>query len=226
MHHMVRGPIRTAGADYRLAPITPGAAVEGPKIAVNGPLKGMKICVDAGHGGTDQGGAANGVIEKDIVLPVSLRLRDLLMEAGAVVLMTRTTDTYPDLDRRCDIANNGNVDLFVSVHANIAPNSDQVTGFEVFYKGGQVASSKLARALVLAMDRKTDSPNRGARVDPRGLRVLENTKMPAVLVELGFMSNNDEARRLSTKAYQDAMADALFEGISQYWGKGRASVSK
>jgi N-acetylmuramoyl-L-alanine amidase CwlD len=224
MYHLVRGPQRK-GADYHLKAIETNTP-EAPKAALNGPLKGITICVDAGHGGPDQGGSAFGIMEKDIVLPVSLKLRDMLAEAGATVLMTRTTDVYPDLDRRCEIANEAKADLFVSVHANIAPNSDVVTGFEVFYKGGMEQGARLAKTLVASMDRVTDSPNRGAKVDPRGLRVLEKTHMPAVLVELGVLSNAEEGKRLTTKSYQDAMAKALYEGITQYCAKGRASVSK
>ncbi len=222
-HHLQRGPLRRSSVD--LTPLTPVAPPAGPK-AADGPLKGFTICVDAGHGGKDEGGSANGVYEKDIVLPVSLRLRDLLAAAGATVIMTRTTDVYPELEDRCNMANSGKADLFVSVHANIAPDSGEVAGFEVFYKGGAQQSARLANAIVSAMDDATDSPNRGAKVDPRGLRVLEKTKMPAVLVELGFMSNPAEARRLATKSYQDMMADAMFAGITQYCTKGKATVSK
>src|SRR5690606_25831224 len=142
-----------------------------------GPLRGLTICIDAGHGGTDPGGMANGAVEKDICLPVALKLRDLCLSAGATVLMTRTTDTYPDLDQRCEIAANGNADLFISIHANIAPNSDLVQGFEAFYKGGRRDSEHFARTLISAMDAAVDAPNRGAKIDPRGLRVLENTSM-------------------------------------------------
>ncbi len=223
-HHLLRGP--KYNSDYRLEAIKPGDSPVAPAPAPNGPLRGLTICVDAGHGGADQGGTANGVMEKDVVLKVSLMLRDLLLASGARVLMTRTTDTYPDLDQRCELANKEKADLFVSVHANIAPNSDAVQGIEIFYKGGTVASANLARTLIGAMARVTDSPNRGAKVDPRGLRVLENTKMPAVLVELGFLSNAEEAQRLTTREYQEVMARALHDGVAQYWTKARASVNK
>jgi len=96
----------------------------------------------------------------------------------------------------------------------------------VFYRGGDDGGERLSRSIVSAMDSTTNSPNRGAKVDPRGLRVLEKTHMSAVLVELGFLSNADEAQRLTRKDYQQQMTTAVFNGIVHHWTKGRASVSK
>jgi N-acetylmuramoyl-L-alanine amidase len=227
-HHLLRGPMRTASLQYELAPLgrAPEAPPQQPAQPVDGPLKGLIICIDPGHGGKDPGGMANGVVEKEICLAVSLLLRDLCKQAGATVIMTRTDDSYPELDERCRIANDANAHLFISIHANIAPNSDLVTGFEAFYKGGARQSELFARTLIAAMAASTDSPNRGAKVDPRGLRVLENTNMPAVLFELGFMSNPQEARRLVNPEYQRQQAQALFTGIAYYWTRSRASVGR
>ncbi|MBZ0135358.1 MAG: N-acetylmuramoyl-L-alanine amidase [Planctomycetes bacterium] len=227
-HHLARDGVRTSSVDYELDPITPidtkpAATVKQPR---SDTLKGLTICIDAGHGGTDPGGIANGVQEKHVVLPVALLLRDLCEDASATVIMTRVGDTYPELDQRVNVANKARCDLFVSIHANIAPDSGDVTGFEVFYRGGDDGGEKLSKAIVGRMDAATDSPNRGAKVDPRGLRVLEKTHMPAVLVELGFLSNAGEARRLSDKGYQNKLTDAVFAGIVQHWTKTRASVSK
>lgn len=226
-HHLARDVWRESKVGYELDPITPidSKPVSTAKQPSSTLLKGLTICVDAGHGGSDPGGIGNGVQEKDVVLPVSLMLRDLLEDASATVIMTRTKDTYPELSQRVNVANKARCDLFVSVHANIAPNSDDVTGFEVFYRGGNDNGEKLSRAIVAAMDIATDSPNRGAKVDPRGLRVLEKTHMPAVLVELGFLSTADEAKRLTEKDYQQKMADAMYAGIVYHWTKG-ATVSK
>jgi N-acetylmuramoyl-L-alanine amidase len=227
-HHLVRDRVRESSLGYSLDPIQP--AEHAPKATVKTPsstlLKGLTICVDAGHGGKDPGGIANGVQEKDVCLPVALMLRDMLVDASATVILTRAGDTYPELDQRVNVANKARCDLFVSIHANIAPNSDEVTGFEVFYRGGDEGGEKLSQSIVTAMDAVTDSPNRGAKVDPRGLRVLEKTHMPAVLVELGFLSNAGEARRLADRDYQKKLTRAVYDGIVQHWTKGRARVSK
>ena len=227
-HDLVRTPLRESKIEYKLEPI---GKTEAPKPSVENKatstvLKGLTICIDAGHGGSDPGGIGNGVSEKQVVLPVALMLRDLCESASAKVIMTRTTDVYPDLDDRCDIANGGKCDLFMSIHANIAPNDDGVTGFEVFYNKNSVPGGEFAKALAVAMDKATTSPNRGAKKDPRGLRVLEKTKMTATLVELGFLSNAGEAKTLTQKDYQEKMAAALFEGVVNFWTKGNASVSK
>lgn len=227
LHHMAVTPDRTTKPEYKLTPIPKGESkVEAPKQPMSTALKGLTICIDAGHGGKDPGGMANGVVEKEIALSVSLMVRDLLESHSAKVVMTRTGDTYPELEDRCVLANNSKCDLFVSIHANIAPNDDGVTGFEVFYKEGNEQGASFAGALVRAMDKATDAPNRGAKKDPRGLRVLEKTKMPATLVELGFMSNAAEAKRLTDKAYQAKLAEAVVEGIKAHWQAKGSVVSR
>jgi N-acetylmuramoyl-L-alanine amidase len=225
---LVRTPRRDSKVVYDLKPIDhPGASkTKNNTKATSSELKGLTICIDPGHGGSDPGGIGSGIQEKTIVLPVGLALQKLCESAGAKVLMTRIDDSYPDLDKRCDIANSNKVDLFVSIHANISPSDTSVTGFEVFYNKKSKSGALFARALANAMDKATDTPNRGARKDPRGLRVLEKTKMTATLVELGFLSNAEEAHALTKKDYQNKLAKALFEGIVSHWTKNHASVSK
>lgn len=228
-HHLVHEPEGKSANGYELTPLQPVAvsAQPDPKFKpTSTELKGLTICVDAGHGAQDPGGAANDVQEKDVVLPVALKLQKLLMNASAEVIMTRVDDSYPDLDQRCNVANKARCDLFVSVHANIAPHSSDVTGFEVFYNATSQSGAACAQHIVNAMDKATTSPNRGAKEDPRGLRVLEKTRMTAVLVELGFLSNPFEARWLTKKDYQDKLAQAVFEGIVSHWKAGKAQVSR
>ncbi|PIB40732.1 hypothetical protein AOA59_27010, partial [Pseudomonas sp. 2822-15] len=85
-----------------------------------------------GHGGSDPGASANGVVEKEIVLDVALRLEAKLKEAGANVIMTRRTDTYPSLTQRVNIANNAKANIFISIHTNAA-GSTSASGIETFY---------------------------------------------------------------------------------------------
>jgi N-acetylmuramoyl-L-alanine amidase len=228
-HHLVRLPRRNVKAEYRLVEIPRPEDVK-PEVPARPPakdtLKGLVICIDPGHGGRDPGGVANGVEEKDVCLAVGLLLRDLCLDASATVIMTRTTDIYPELEDRCILANHHKADIFVSVHANIAPNSNEVTGFEVFYRDGSAQGQRLAEAMIAGMSVNLPTTNRGTKVDPRGLRVLERTNMPAVLVELGFLSNPIEARWLATRAYQERCAKALYEGIVAFHRGARASVSR
>jgi N-acetylmuramoyl-L-alanine amidase CwlD len=221
----------TDRVEYEFEPLTPPARpapkpTDAPK-STGAALKGMTICVDAGHGGKDPGGMANDVRESEITLSVALKLEKLLKAQGAKVLMTRTDDSYPELDARCDLANRNKADLFISIHANIASDTG-VSGFEAFYNPDSPEGARFTRALVEAMDKSSDAPNRGAKKDPRGLRVLLKTTMPASLVELGFMSNAAEARRLMKADYQDTMAKALCDGVVAYAKAtaGKASVSR
>lgn len=215
---------RKSGSKYDLDPLTPPAEVKKPPQATGTALKGWTICIDAGHGGKDPGGEANGVSEKDITLAVSLRLQKLCEAAGARVYMTRTDDSYPDLDSRCELANSKKCDLFISVHCNIAPNSDDVTGCEAFYNEESESSRRLSAALVNAIVKTTGVADRGARKDTRGLRVLTKTAMTASLVELGFLSNRGEALKLNTKEVQEKMARALLDGLVQYTARERKAV--
>lgn len=227
MHDIARDR-RSAPSSYELKPI--GDTVEEPKQLktpeVGDSLNGLTVCIDAGHGGKDPGGIGHGVYEKHVALPVCLKLQKLLKSEGAKVYMTRTGDTYPTLDERVNLANSRKCDLFISVHANIAPGNDTVKGFEVLYNPKSKNGARLASSIVTKMDVATDSPNRGAKKDWRELRVLQQTKMPAVLVELGFLSNESEAERLTEKAYQNELAEAVFDGISNHWASNNAKVSR
>ncbi|MCB9932282.1 MAG: N-acetylmuramoyl-L-alanine amidase [Planctomycetes bacterium] len=227
-YDLVRAPKRETSPDYVLEPIRPlseDKPSDKPK-ATSTVLQGLTICIDAGHGGTDPGGIGHGVQEKDVVLPVSLMLQELCEAASARVIMTRTSDMYPELDKRCEIANNGKCDLFISIHANISPTDESVTGIEVFYNQNSEPAALFAKALAGSLHTATGAVNRGAKKDPRGLRVLEKTKMTATLVELGFLSNAQEAKLLSQKQYQQKLAKALYDGVVATWTRNRASVSK
>lgn len=228
MHHLVRSARRASNVEYELDPIKPAAAAtpeRQPVQATSTVLKGLTICIDPGHGGKDMGGEAFGISEKHLCLSVSLMLREHCEKAGAKVIMTRVSDVYPDLDRRVEIANTCGCDLFLSVHANIAPNNDQVTGFEAFYNANSASGQRFARNLCSAMDAATETENRGAKRDPRGLRVLEKTKVTAVLFELGFLSNKAEGKLLNTTEYQRVLAKGLYDGIVADW-RSKASVSR
>lgn len=170
-----------------------------------------KIVIDPGHGGKDPGAIGpSGLQEKDVVLKVALKVRDLLESYGYTVIMTRTTDVYLSLQERCDIANNNDADLFISIHNN-SFSDPSANGTETFSylpndEGGQVAKlmqSKLIEALGLR--------NRGHKT--ADFYVLRNTKMPAVLTELAFISNPKEEALLKTDEFQTKSAKAIVDSI-------------
>jgi N-acetylmuramoyl-L-alanine amidase len=179
-------------------------------------LQGRTIVIDPGHGGSDPGAVANGLQEKEIVLDVSLRLETKLKAAGANVVMTRRSDWYPSLGDRVRTANGSGGDIFISVHANAAA-ATSASGTETFFNTAYWSGSSrtLADSLQKEMVDKLNTRDRG--VKQANFYVIRNTTIPSVLVELGFMTNYAEAQRMKTNSFRNAAADALYEGIIEYY---------
>ncbi len=195
------------------------------------PLEGMKICVDAGHGGQAQWskthytggtvGVATGQTESDVNLRVSLILKQYLEAAGATVIMTRTCDTrcqhdpdkLPELDFRSQMANARGADLFISVHHNESTRRDSNHTL-VFYPSGMGSAVSLADNIASAVSAYLGTENLGAK--PGSYRVLSGVRMPGVIVEASFMSNPAEDQRLASVAYNKLEAKAIATGILNY----------
>jgi N-acetylmuramoyl-L-alanine amidase len=198
-----------------------------------GALGGRTIVVDAGHGGRDPGAAYNGVREADVNLAVALALRPVLEAAGARVVLTRDSDRAlaadgvdADLQARVNVANQVNADLFVSIHAN-AHSDREVQGAISFYgaEGGFNSGARrtprlVARSRQLAGAINREMTNATGEID-RGTRqatfwVLGGPRVPAVLVEVGFLTNADEAARLAAPDHQREIARGVVAGIARY----------
>ncbi|USK62196.1 N-acetylmuramoyl-L-alanine amidase [Peribacillus asahii] len=180
-------------------------------------LKGKTLVIDAGHGGKDPGTSANGMSEKDIALDVTKSLVKRLEASGAKVIMTREGNTYPTLEDRVDIANQHDADIFVSVHVNSGPPS--AAGTESYYdssKNPQSAEGKmLATEIQKQINTLLGTANRGVR--DKGFYVIKYTEMPSVLVELGFVTNSEDAKKLSSQ--RNLFAQAIYNGIIAYYNK-------
>lgn len=173
------------------------------------------ILVDAGHGGRDPGAVANGVREKDIVLPISLILGQSLQSMGYTVYYTRTNDVEIDLEPRVTLAERVNADVFVSIHANsLASLNSAVNGVETFHARGSTLGRELASYVQSQIIASTGANDRKAKA--AGFYVLVRTSMPAILVETGFVTNAREAANLSDPNYQKRMAEAIAKGIDQF----------
>ncbi|WP_271251805.1 N-acetylmuramoyl-L-alanine amidase family protein [Pseudanabaena sp. Chao 1811] len=173
------------------------------------------ILVDAGHGGRDPGAVANGVREKDIVLPISLILGQSLQSMGYTVYYTRTNDVEIDLEPRVALAERVNADVFVSIHANsLASLNSAVNGVETFHARGSTLGRELASYVQSQIIASTGANDRKAKA--AGFYVLARTSMPAILVETGFVTNAREAANLSDPNYQKRMAEAIAKGIDQF----------
>ncbi|QZY54061.1 N-acetylmuramoyl-L-alanine amidase [Crassaminicella profunda] len=186
------------------------------KIA-NSKYSGKMVVIDAGHGGKDPGACDNGLQEKYLALDTAQRLNKLLEEAGFNTYMTRDDDTYVGLYKRAEIANGLHADVFVSVHYNWHPKKG-ITGVEVLYNGNDPYrdNKTFAKIVKNEMVKELKAVDRGVVHRPK-LVVIRETKMPAILAEMGFMSNTTEASKAATENYRQKAAQSLFNGVTRYF---------
>lgn len=182
----------------------------------------VRVVLDPGHGGHDSGAnGPTGLHEKDVALRIARTAGYLLGEVGYAVGMTRDSDTFIELMDRARFANNRKADLFVSLHCNGALDP-KAKGLEVWTTPGQTDADHLAESILCFMS--TIFPAAKIRADltdgdrdkERSLSVLRNTRMPAVLVEMGFITNPEEERKFRDPEYCDEMASAICQGIEIY----------
>ena len=168
------------------------------------------VVIDAGHGGHDRGGMpGQRVPEKGYALDVAQRLESVLQAAGYRTIMTRRSDVFVGLGERARMANSAGSAIFVSVHFNGARNYDAY-GIETYYSSGR-KSAALATSIHRSVLSATGSIDR--RVRSRRFYVLRNTRVPAVLCELGFLTNKAEAKKIASGSYRQRLAEAIARGI-------------
>ena len=209
------------------APTPPSAA--STEEAPAGPLAGLTILVDPGHGGYDGGARArdSGVLEKQLNLAVSLQLEDALAQRGATVILTRREDVdltstprpagltkkRQDMQARIDLATANQVDMVISVHMN-EYRSRSESGPQVFYRegseGGRLLAGCIQDALITALQ-----PVKKRAALPGDYFILQ-LDVPSVLVECGFISNAQEEKLLLTEDYQARLADAIADGVVEF----------
>ncbi|MFR8440589.1 MAG: N-acetylmuramoyl-L-alanine amidase [Campylobacter sp.] len=225
--------------------------------------KGKLIVIDPGHGGSDSGAVGNGLKEKNVVLATSKKLGALLAKRGYRVLYTRSTDVFINLRSRTAFAAKKNADMFISIHANAAPNASaasKMSGVETFFLSPArsersknaaalenrgdledmntfskqtflnflnrekiISSNKLAidiQSYMLSSVKKSfSSRDGGVREAP--FWVLVGATMPAVLVEMGYITHPDEGKNLGKSAYQDRIAQGIANGVDAYFQKNK-----
>lgn len=190
-------------------------------------LKGKIICIDPGHGGTDVGAIGHiggkDVYEKNITLSIALPLRDMLTSAGAKVVMTRDTDkdvygpwadADPELQARCDIANEAHADAFVSIHIDSFSNSS-VDGTTAYYNAKSSKDLLLAQMMHQATMNSLSIPDRGVKFNDFYVNVY--TTMPSVLMEMGFITNDHRVKMLTSSWGPRGIAQSLFNGLVNYF---------
>lgn len=185
-------------------------------------IKKTLIVIDAGHGGDDLGTRSVSkpkYHEKSLNLTTAIVLSDFLQNMGYQTVMTRSQDEFIPLQKRADFANDKNADLFVSVHYNSAP-AKQAEGVEVFYyksdenKSRTSESRKLAASILAQVTKLTEAKSRG--VKHGNFAVIRETKMPAVLIEGGFLTNEGEMEKIRNPAYVKSVAWGIAQGVHAY----------
>lgn len=200
-------------------PLPPGGnPVPTPRPPIGQPTPRGKIVVvvDPGHGGKDSGAPGlRGLLEKDVILPIGLRVRSILEQNGIQVVMTRDSDYFVDLKPRVDMAERVNANLFVSIHANSISGRPDVNGLEVYYyDSGYRLAEAVRQSILQNISTIKDRGTRKAR-----FYVLRKSSMPSILVETGYMTGREDNPRLGNREYQNRMAEAIARGVLRYLGR-------
>lgn len=189
-----------------------------------GEYKERTVVLDAGHGGPDGGKTGvNGKLEKELNLMIAEKIKKLLEEEGIEVIMTRKDDGWlaetriKDLKERVRIMNGSKADLAVSIHQN-SYHEESVFGAQVFYyttsEEGKAAAEILQNALL-----EIDPGNKKREKANNTYYILKKTEVPTVIIECGFLSNREEAKKLSDEVYQAKIAEAVVKGIKSFFLK-------
>lgn len=199
--------------------------------ALSPTLANRVVVVDPGHGGVDPGAVGpNNVLEKDLVLAVGHRLALFLRQGGARVVLSREGDydladpeitglyqrKRQDLARRVELANNLQADAFVSIHINSFPNPSQC-GVQVFAQPGSPASQSLAACIQEELNRSVPHTRRVPL--PGNYYLLRHSRVPTVIVEIGFITNPQEYRLLQDPLYQSKLAWGIYAGLVKYFAQ-------
>lgn len=176
------------------------------------PLEGVSLVLDAGHGGSDPGAQRGDAREKEMTLGIINQLKKRLEANGAFITMTRSDDTFVSLEDRVKITNLVMPKAFVSVHINALESTNDIKGVETYFQTDQ--SKPLAEAVHNCLYTNLKVPNRGVR--KARFYVINHTTVPAILAEVGYISNKDEREKLISSDYQGKIADALTQGVILY----------
>lgn len=179
-----------------------------------GKIPSKRIVIDAGHGGTDFGAIRGNINEKDIVLDVAKKVQKDLTKLGHQVIMTRNTDDYISLQERTEISAKEDGDIFISIHVNSSV-KPEIEGVETHYYHPE--SMGLAQSVHEALISNLKPFDRG--LFKSKFYVINHTEIPAILCEIGFISNEQEQKQLITEKRKKETARAIVEGVLNYFGQ-------
>lgn len=190
-------------------PVTP--VPEGPIIVPRAPQETV-VVLDAGHGGSDPGAQRGDVNEADVTMAIINKLKKVLEGKGARIVMTRSDNTFVSLEERVRITNQVNPNLFLSVHINSLQSTSDIRGIETYYQTEQ--SRPLAARVHESLVTGLGAPDRSVR--KARFYVINHTPVPAILAEVGYITNKTERDRLISSDYQIKIANALARGVMLY----------
>ena len=189
------------------------------------------IVIDAGHGKPDEGAVGlYGTTEEAINLKIALKLQALIEQSGGIVYLTRSDENgiysadsntikqmkVSDIKNRVAIGNQEDVDVFISIHLNKYPESIY-SGWQTFYQSDNEESLKLATCIQEGLNNSISTPNNRVPLPLKGIYIMDNVENTTVTVECGFLSNEDEAKKLQEDEYQDKLAWGIFIGIQDFF---------
>ena len=183
-----------------------------------------------GTGLPDQGTVGNnGTKEYELNLKIVFKLQELIEQSGARVILTRSDDNgiyevdkqsirakkISDMNKRVYIGNNSNADIYLSIHMNYFSDS-KYSGWQTFYQNGNKKSKDLANSIQQALNENIEKKKRYP-MSIKGAYIMDKLKIPSVIVECGFLSNNNEENKLNTDEYQNKIAWGIYMGIQRYF---------
>ena len=174
----------------------------------------ITVVIDAGHGGHDFGGKHDDLLEKDMVNAISKKIKTLNSDKNIKLLFTRDDDKFVELAERTNYINSVKPDLVLSLHVN---NNKNITtsGFEIFVSDKSVAyekSNELAQKLVLDFEKNIPLKNRGVKTAP--FWILKNSEVPALVLEMGFISNKTDREYITDEDGQNQIAQTILNFVS------------
>ena len=201
-------------------------------VQTTGNTKTYKIVVDAGHGAPDGGAvSSDGVVEAGLNLEIAEKLRDALEDEGFLVIMTREDENNiadtdkqkslremksSDLNNRVNIANNSGADIMISIHMNKFEGGSS-WGWQTFYSKNSDEGKRLATLVQSSIQKNIDRVNKRVALSIEGIKIVDKTNIPVIIVECGFLSNTEDLRLLQTEEYQNKIVIGIIDGVKEFY---------
>lgn len=164
------------------------------------------VIIDIGHGGKDHGASVEQVLEKEVNIQIANKIKELNKNEDLKLLFTRNGDEFISLDDRVAFVKNNDADILLSIHSNLGEKYKK--GVELYYSRTN-NSDKLAAHFKEHLSKTLDV----SKVNPAGFKVLNEVKCPAIMIETGFLSNDEDRKRLTSEEGQIAIAKAILNGL-------------